>query len=130
MLPTIYLSGEWVAINKMCRRGKGVGVGDVVCAKSPIMPEEAVIKRVIGMPGDFVLADGVDTSGRMIQIPQGHCFLAGDNQASSRDSRHYGPVPLALIKGRVIARVLPWKRMSWIESTLTPVDERDLLLWS
>ena len=42
-----------------------------------------------------------------VQVPEGHCWLIGDNVDASRDSRFYGPLPLALIKGKVIARVLP-----------------------
>jgi inner membrane protease subunit 1 len=34
-----------------------------------------------------------------------------------------GPVPMALIKGKVIAKVLPWKERRWIENPLTPVEE-------
>jgi mitochondrial inner membrane protease subunit 1 len=36
----------------------------------------------------------------------------------SRDSRIYGPVPLALIKGKVVARVWPWRDRKWIENSL------------
>jgi hypothetical protein len=40
-----------------------------------------------------------------VQVPRGHVWLQGDNLILSRDSREYGPVPLALVKGRVIAQV-------------------------
>lgn len=39
------------------------------------------------------------------QVPPGHVWLTGDNLILSRDSREYGPVPLALVKGRVVAQV-------------------------
>jgi hypothetical protein len=68
MLPTIYFEGDWVLINKLCRRGKGIQVGDLVSARHPLKPEELIIKRITAMPGDFVLADTVETSGRMIQV--------------------------------------------------------------
>lgn len=42
-----------------------------------------------------------------ITVPVGHVWLAGDNMANSTDSRHYGPVPLGLVRGKVIARVWP-----------------------
>ncbi len=35
-----------------------------------------------------------------IIIPKGQVWLAGDNEANSRDSRVYGPVPLGLLQGR------------------------------
>jgi Signal peptidase, peptidase S26 len=38
------------------------------------------------------------------QVPRGHVWLQGDNLLLSRDSREYGPVPLALLRGRVIAQ--------------------------
>ncbi len=34
-------------------------------------------------------------------IPNGHCFMLGDNRNYSWDSRHYGPIPLADIIGRL-----------------------------
>ncbi len=34
-------------------------------------------------------------------IPNGHCFVLGDNRNYSWDSRHYGPVPLSNIIGRL-----------------------------
>ena len=40
-----------------------------------------------------------------IQVPQGHIWVAGDNADASHDSRHYGPVPMALVEGRVMYQV-------------------------
>ena len=34
-------------------------------------------------------------------------WLQGDNTRNSNDSRHYGPVPLAMLRGRVCYRVWP-----------------------
>jgi inner membrane protease subunit 1 len=45
--------------------------------------------------------------GKWVKIPKGHVWLAGDNMSNSTDSRTYGPVPLALVKGKVIAQVGP-----------------------
>jgi signal peptidase I len=41
------------------------------------------------------------------QVPRGHVWLQGDNLHNSTDSRHYGPVPYALLRGRVFAKVWP-----------------------
>jgi len=40
-----------------------------------------------------------------LQVPPGHVWLEGDNPKESLDSRYYGPVPLALIQGRVTHQV-------------------------
>lgn len=45
----------------------------------------------------------------------------GDNLTVSRDSRHFGPLPLALIQGKVVVKVLPWAERGWIANSLQPV---------
>ncbi len=35
-----------------------------------------------------------------ITVPKYHCFVLGDNRNNSYDSRNFGPVPIASIKGR------------------------------
>ena len=54
-------------------------------------------------------------------MPEGHCWLAGDNVPWSRDSRDYGPLPLALIKGKVVARIAPLGQIKWIGNTFEKV---------
>jgi len=43
--------------------------------------------------------------GKFIKVPKGYIWVVGDNLSNSTDSRHYGPVPLAMVKGKVLARV-------------------------
>jgi signal peptidase I len=94
------------------------------------------------MPGDFVqVYEGVTDGGagdggwmgsgriRMVKVPRGHCWLAGDNQGFSRDSRHYGPVPLGLVTGKVVWRVWPWDRWGRMENTLEEINEGELTAW-
>ena len=38
-------------------------------------------------------------------MPPGHVWVEGDNKKRSYDSRHFGPVPYGLIKGRAIYKV-------------------------
>ena len=40
-----------------------------------------------------------------VQVPAGHVWLQGDNPINSTDSRHYGPVPYALLRGRAFLKV-------------------------
>lgn len=46
-----------------------------------------------------------------ITVPEHHCFVLGDNRINSYDSRHFGPVPLATVKGR--ADYLYWPAKDW-----------------
>jgi hypothetical protein len=69
MLPTLNASGTSVVISKWYRRGRGIQVGDIVSYKHPIQGKLTTIKRVIGMPGDFVLRDTPGKGdGTMLQV--------------------------------------------------------------
>lgn len=82
--------------------------GDLITLESPITRGRLVCKRLIGMPGDIICVDPTgqyaDPSEHII-VPKGHVWVCGDNPTASRDSRVYGPVPIALVKGRIVARV-------------------------
>ena len=46
-------------------------------------------------------------------VPDGACFVLGDNRDSCKDSRSFGPVPLADLIGRVAYTFWPattWRR--------------------
>ena len=43
----------------------------------------------------------------LIQVPEGHVWLQGDNTINSTDSRHYGPVPYAMLVGKAFLKVIP-----------------------
>ncbi len=47
-----------------------------------------------------------------ITVSEHHCFVLGDNRSNSYDSRHFGPVPLATVKGR--ADYLYWPAKDWL----------------
>ena len=59
------------------------------------------------------LSAGLD--GISITVDAGHYFALGDNRRQSTDSRHWGLVPRDAIFGRVVARVFPPGRISWVE---------------
>ncbi|OLN84867.1 Mitochondrial inner membrane protease subunit 1 [Colletotrichum chlorophyti] len=150
MLPTFEVTGEWFLTDPRHRRGRDIAVGDLVTYRIPIFPlsRSEGVKRVLGLPGDYVLLGSPDSKKPIMmqvrtderhsalglqahvisvaegvqQVPQGHCWLVGDNLESSRDSRMYGPVPLALIKGKVVARLLPLSKEKKIENPLRDVD--------
>lgn len=88
---------------------------------------------MIGMPGDFVSVitpgrgdsdlhsnpedgDWANVREEVIQVPPGHCWVAGDNLEWSRDSRHFGPLPLALVRAKVlaVARPSPLSDIKWL----------------
>lgn len=69
MLPTINSAGDCVFISKWYRRGRGIQVGDIVSYMNPVKEREGAVKRVIGLPGDFVLTGTPGHGqGKMIQV--------------------------------------------------------------
>lgn len=149
MLPTIALSQDCVVISKLHRRGKDIQVADVVAISHPMAHPAGtgtripgLIKRVIGMPGDFVtLKKGAygdededmkglyeldANEGWVVQVPKGHFWIEGDNLNWSRDSRVLGAIPQALIRGKVVARILPWGMRCWFRNPLKEIDEETL----
>ncbi|CAO1621178.1 unnamed protein product [Sympodiomycopsis kandeliae] len=129
--------------------GLPLELGDIIVATSPTHPDRQVCKRIVGLPGDQILIDprstaptasllvqsSSDQDGPLpnlddevlegyITVPQGHCFLSGDNLANSNDSRHYGPVPFGMIRGKVVARAWPsWKTYNHEGIHLLPMSD-------
>lgn len=104
--------------------------GDVVVVRDPRDQARETVKRVVGLPGEHVTvgADRLEVAGipydepyarhepdpgRESQqsvawdVPPRHVVVLGDDRASSTDSREYGPLPGALVVGRVAARLRP-----------------------
>jgi inner membrane protease subunit 1 len=69
MLPTFEIVDEVLLISRWHRHGRSVQVGDLVVYKIPIEPNADGVKRVIGLPGDYVLIDSPESrSHMMIQV--------------------------------------------------------------
>lgn len=109
MLPTLSSSNDYVHVLKKYRNGTGCQMGDCIVAVKPTDPSHRVCKRITGMPGDIILVDpshledGPARFEQFIQVPKGHVWVTGDNLSHSLDSRSYNVLPMALIKGKIIA---------------------------
>ncbi|KAG1366378.1 mitochondrial inner membrane protease subunit 1 [Cocos nucifera] len=107
MLPTMNLTGDIIAVDRITARRGTVAVGDVVLFRSPENPRKTVIKRVLGLEGDtvtYVVDPHKGDASKTLVVPKGHVWVQGDNIYDSRDSRQFGPVPYGLIQGRVFYR--------------------------
>ena len=83
MLPTL-APGDRLLIHRISR----IRAGDIVVFADPVAPSRVLVKRVIGVDANQLV-------------------VAGDNEAASRDSREFGPVPRALVVGRAWYRYFP-----------------------
>ena len=107
--------------------------GRIVALRHPQRHEAIYVKRVIGLPNEYVtvgsgvvtvderkldepyLLNGLETRSRGATrwfTGADEVFVLGDNRMDSEDSRVFGPVPVELIIGEVWFRYFPaaWLR--------------------
>jgi signal peptidase I len=60
-----------------------------VLCRCPSNHKDMFVKRLIALPGEWMQLPG---SRDVVKIPEGHCWVEGDNSARSWDSRAFGPV--------------------------------------
>mgnify|MGYP005852872509 CR=1 FL=1 len=97
----------------------------LMSSMSDAMPTQLYVKRIVGLPGDEVIAPVVrlpeagEAAEEMVdgqelrtwRIPAGHCFVKGDSPGF--DSTMFGPLPLHALKGIILVK-LP-RRMKTVE---------------
>ena len=125
MAPT-YRDGDMLVVDGLSVGVPGPERHDVVIITNP-RTGQLLVKRVAAVAGDQVgIADGVlVVNGNPVPeryvdqnlmdsvyfgpvtVPQGAVFVLGDNRSNSIDSRDFGPVPVADVHGRVLAKVSP-----------------------
>ena len=136
MAPTLE-KGDRVLVNKLSYKLHDVNRGDVVVFERP--PNEpdngikALIKRVVGLPGETVEVRNctVVIDGRALEepyvkewsrtctapavtVPSNEVFVMGDNRDDSQDSRFFGPISQDLIVGRAFVLVWPLTNLGWL----------------
>jgi len=127
MIPTLE-NGEFILVNRLAYKFAEPKRGEIIVFRSPIVPDEDLIKRVIGIPGDEVeIYDGqVIVNGTVLnepyiaaspiysgnwQVVDGYLFVLGDNRNDSSDSHSWGLVPMQNVVGRSI--LIYWPFDQW-----------------
>ncbi|MFC2032870.1 signal peptidase I [Chloroflexota bacterium] len=118
-------TGQRLIVNKVAYRFDDIKRGDVVILRPPSNSDADYIKRVIALPGEtveikdeLVYIDGGPLSEpyildpphytmKQLEVPQGYCFVLGDNRNSSNDSHIWGPLPQDNIVGKVWLSIWP-----------------------
>ncbi|XP_030588125.1 mitochondrial inner membrane protease subunit 2 [Archocentrus centrarchus] len=107
-----------VLLNRWSVRNYQVQRGDIVSIVSPRNPKQKIIKRVIGLEGDFIRTLGY--KNRYIRVPDGHFWIEGDHHGHSLDSNSFGPVSVGLVHGRASHIIWPPNRWQRIKPSLPP----------
>jgi signal peptidase I len=97
--------GDWV----MAIRPRRVRRGDVVVVEDPRTPGFELVKRVVGLPGDWLEVAGChdedDAAG--LVLGEDEYWVQGDSADRSTDSRDFGPVARSAIRGVIRLRYWP-----------------------
>ncbi len=107
--------GDWLLVDPTTRRWPRRG--SIVLFREPDS-ELLVVKRVAGRPGDAIpeaaAGDGPRSPGvtdrQAVRLGPDEAWLLGD-APGSHDSRHYGPVTVDRLVGRVWFRYGPLRRI-------------------
>ena len=99
MQPTLH-PGDYLVATKF----GAVRRGALVVVERPGERHLEVVKRVVGVPGDRI-------NGRFLQTAE--YSVVGDRSDRSTDSRTFGPVTKAAIRGIVRLRYWPPARVKW-----------------
>jgi len=127
MQPTLN-DGEFVLVNRLSYRFGSIERGDIIVFNHPAAPDQDLIKRVIGLPGDQVTINSgqVFLSGHVLNepyiaaapsysgewnVPANYVFVLGDNRNNSSDSHKWGMLPVENIMGKAI--VIYWPPKMW-----------------
>ncbi|XP_014341174.1 mitochondrial inner membrane protease subunit 1 isoform X2 [Latimeria chalumnae] len=125
MEPTIK-SYDIIISERLSRHFHWIQKGDIVIAKSPSDPRTNICKRVIGLEGDKISTNSPAVPFRNQKyVPKGHVWLEGDNRRNSTDSRSYGSIPYALIRGRVCLKIWPLHEFGFLQDSPSNHIQRD-----
>ena len=124
------VDGDRLVVDRVSYAFIEVSRFDVVVLRNPRDTSVDYVKRIIGLPGDdvrlqkgrlYVNGEPVDESfgpiidqvtTRTFHVDKGNFFVLGDNRPVSSDSREFGLVDAALLKGRVRMRFWPLDRLA------------------
>jgi signal peptidase I len=112
---TVEIRNKEVYVNGQKLAREFVGPGTVIAAPAGKTVEGNVYKERNGNAEYtiFLAEAGSPEESRLaeITVPAHHCFVLGDNRDDSFDSRQFGPLPYAVIRGR--ADYLYWPARDW-----------------
>ncbi len=134
MMPRL-ANHERIFINKFVYRFEPIQRGDIVVFQYPLDPSKSYIKRVVGLPGEWVkIEDGsVYVNGKPLKenylpreyldhqsyspvyVEPEHYYVLGDHRESSNDSRVWGTVDRKFIYGKAVFVYWPFSQLGRLD---------------
>jgi signal peptidase I len=145
MYPTLHgcpgCTDDHILVDKISYHTHDPKEGDIVVFNRPSnwnVPDDVVVKRVIGTPGDKlelkkgrVLVNGLLLDETYVSpkcpdgtqplttrtkwtVPDNDVFVMGDNRCNSEDSRMFGPIPQSSVIGRAFMIIWPLNRIRFL----------------
>ena len=139
MLPTLQLQDRILVEKLRPKLRQALPLNSIVVFQAPPVlveagydPKAALIKRVVGEPGDQVevrdgqlwrngmavaepwLSEAMDYRFGPVMVPAEHLMVLGDNRNASLDSHLWGPLPQAEVIGTAVLRYWPPQRIGTI----------------
>lgn len=138
MMPN-FQPNNYLIVNRWSLRSNELDRGDVTVFKVPD-EKDALIKRVIGLPGETIevkersvfingeeidessyLAEDIETWGNVnLSLGEDEYFMMGDNRNHSLDSRHFGAINIEQMVGRASVRLLPVSQIERFDAVSYP----------
>lgn len=127
MRPTLE-DGEFVLVSKLSYKFGEFSRGDIIVFHFPLNPDEELVKRIIGVPGDKIAVQNnqVFVNGQKLDepyiaqaplysgewtVPADKLFVLGDNRNNSNDSKDWGLLPQESVVGKAI--LIYWPPPMW-----------------
>lgn len=127
MRPTLE-DGEFVLVSKLSYALGDFQRGDIVVFHFPLNPQEELVKRIIGLPGDTISVrdNQVYVNGQQLNetyiaqaplysgewtVTEGQLFVLGDNRNNSNDSKDWGLLPQENVVGKAV--LIYWPPPLW-----------------
>ncbi len=127
MNPTLE-NGEYILVNKLAYKLGEPVRGDIVVFSFPLDPDQDLIKRVIGLPGETVTVQQGKVSVNDVPleepyiaaapfyngswvVTEGQLFVLGDNRNESKDSHEWGLLPMENVIGKAV--IIYWPPPKW-----------------
>lgn len=137
-----FVNREYLVVDEITYRFRKPKREEAIVLRYPQNPNEYLIKRIIGLPGEEVEISSGEVKIKNKEYPEGltlaqayleeskrptypgvktrlgedEFFVLGDNRPSSSDSRAWGVLPKKFIVGRAMFTVLPLSRFGLVPS--------------